>query len=117
MVTLALANGDLQLTRISNATALKQRIQNRLALFVGEWYLDSAAGVDWFSVLGKSNVAAIDAVVRKELAREENIVSINSVSVVLIDSLEKSQTYNKPLGMALVNYEVNSVYGVLRGAV
>jgi hypothetical protein len=117
MVTLALVNGDLQLTTISNATALKQRITNRLALFVGEWFLEPTAGVDWFSVLGKSNVAAIETLVRKELAREENIVSINSVSVVLIDSLEKSQTYNKPLGMALVNYEVNSVYGVLRGFV
>jgi len=117
MVTLALANGDLQLTRISNATALKQRIQNRLALFVGEWFLDSAAGVDWFSVLGKSNVAAIDAVVRKELAREENIVSINSVSVVLVNDVKTSSELSLPIGTAHVNYEVLTVYGVLRGAV
>lgn len=117
MVTLALAAKDLQLTRISNATALKQRIQNRLALFVGEWFLESTAGVDWFSVLGKSNVAAIEALVRKELAREENIVSINSVSVVLVNDVETSRDLSLPIGTALVNYEVNSVYGVLRGVV
>ena len=115
MLSLSLVNKDIQLTKITNENALKQRIQNRLSLFLGEWFLDATVGIDWFSVLDKTNSQTIENLVRKELVKEENIVSINSISVIIIDSLEKAVTYNKPLRSALINYEVNSIYGVLRG--
>lgn len=115
MLTIAIVDKDIQLTKIYDANALKQRIKNRLSLFLGEWFLDTAAGVNWFSVLEKTNPTTIENLVRRELSKDENIISINSITAIIIDSLEKSQTYSKPIGYAIVNYEVNSIYGAIRG--
>lgn len=71
MLTLAIVDKDIQLSKITNDLALKQRIKNRLSLFLGEWFLDTTAGIDWFSVLEKTNASTIQNLVRKEFLREE----------------------------------------------
>lgn len=50
---LDVVNGDLSL--IENQDAIRQNIRQRLLLFLGEWFLDTAAGVPYYQdVLKKS---------------------------------------------------------------
>lgn len=114
MTTLALINGDLTLAKISGADALKQRIKNRLALYLGEWYLEPSAGIDWFSA-SKSSSEFIKNLILKELRKEEHITKINSVEVSQFENL--SDRTSGRSRFAGVNYSVNTVFGVLNGNV
>lgn len=117
MMTLSIVNGDIQLNKISNATALKQRILNRLTLYLGEWFLDTSIGVNWFSVSKNTDTAFIQNLITTELRKEENITQINSVEVILIDTPEKAKQYNKPRRSSIVNLSVNTIYGTLQASI
>jgi hypothetical protein len=119
MNTLELVNGDLHLVNnnfviIDKSQSLKQRIINRLSLFLGEYQLDSEIGIDWFTLKSrKNNTIEIQNVIRKELTKDSEITSINSVEVTLIDSSEKAIFYSKPIRTALISIFINTIYGKL----
>lgn len=115
MMTLALASGDIQLVKISDAVALKQRIQNRLSLYLGEWFADVTAGVDWFSVSKNTDTAFIQNLISKELRKEENITAINSIDVVIVNDEKTSRDLSLPIRSVRVTYSVDTVYGTVSG--
>lgn len=68
------ADGDLALGQPKfltgySAEEVAQNVLTRLKFFLGEWFLDTSDGTDWFgSVLGKgSAMASRDAVIRRRI--------------------------------------------------
>lgn len=118
MVTIAIIDKDIVFTKISDQDALLQRIQNRVMLWKGEWFLSVENGLDWFSIVGaKATTDYIQSLIKAEIRKDELVTGVLRVDVVKIDSLEKSMQYNKPLRTALIGFTVNTVYGELRGFV
>ncbi|KAA1266828.1 hypothetical protein C5473_01170 [Leptospira interrogans serovar Weerasinghe] len=116
MNSFLIQNGDLKPTRISGPDCLKQRLESRFKLWKGEWEFDKSIGFPWNNVLRK-NPSGKDAetLVRSELKKDPEIVSIESVEVIFIDTEEKANQYNSLLRTALIRYTVQSVYGILKG--
>ena len=119
MRTLQVIDRDLAISNhnfivLSDRERLKQRIAHRLALFLGEFSLEPSLGLDWFTLKEyRYNTEEIVKAVRTEILKDSEVVSINSLEVILIDTPEKVQQYNKPRRTVLINWSVNSVYGTV----
>lgn len=78
---LVLVNGDLMLTLDSEtvAQATAQRLQTRLRMFMGEWFLNTNLGVPYLqSILGKKGAQDIaDAAIKNTALGVPNIAGIN----------------------------------------
>ncbi|EMN93859.1 hypothetical protein [Leptospira interrogans] len=116
MNSFLIQDGDLKPTRISGPDCLKQRLESRFKLWKGEWEFDKSIGFPWNNILRK-NPSRKDAetLVRSELKKDPEIVSIESVEVIFIDTEEKAKQYNSQLRTVLIRYTVQSVYGILKG--
>ena len=117
-----LEDGDIVLNTgkpvlLADAEALKQRAENRLRLFLGEFSLSPESGVDWFSITAKKYPEKdIEKAVRKELLKDTEILSVDSVLIESADTSEKAAILNIPLRTAKVSYYCRTVYGELRGS-
>ncbi|HMZ61089.1 MAG TPA: hypothetical protein PL048_20095 [Leptospiraceae bacterium] len=122
MKTVMLEDGDIVLNTgkpvlLADAEALKQRAENRLRLFLGEFSLSPESGVDWFSITAKKYPEKdIEKAVRKELLKDTEILSVDSVLIESADTSEKAAILNIPLRTAKVSYYCRTVYGELRGS-
>lgn len=120
MKTLQMGDRDLVLSNhnfavLNDRDTLKQRIENRLSLYLGEFSLEPNIGMDWFSLRSRYPDGRISDAVRAELLKDSEIKEIISLSVILIDTEEKARLYNKPIRTALIGYDVNTVYGSVSG--
>jgi hypothetical protein len=117
MRTIQITDRDLVLSNhnfvvLDNTNTLKQRIQNRLALFLGEFSLEPSLGLDWFTLKEyRYNTEEIVKAIRTEILKDSEVVSINSIEVILVDTPEKVKLYNKPRRTVIINWNVNSIYG------
>lgn len=117
MRTLQLIDGDIAISNhnfvvLNDRNTLKQRIQNRLALYLGEFSLESSLGVDWFLLKEyKYNEDEIKKAILKELTKDSEIIGINSLEIVFVDTPEKVRDYGKPRRSILINWNVNTLYG------
>lgn len=101
---LVIENGDLVL--VSGVQAIKQSLAIRLRFFLGEWFLDNTAGVDWFSVLGKKfSPEQPAAIARKALLETPGVAAITSLETVF-DGRARSLE---------VQWSVTTDYGQLTG--
>ena len=122
MKTVMLTDGDIVLNLgspilLSGADALKQRAENRLRLFLGEFSLSLTSGMDWFRLTSKKQPEKdIEKAVRAELLKDEEILSVDSISVTIADTNEKANELNIPLRTAKISYYCRTVYGELRGS-
>lgn len=58
--------------------AVAQAVGTRLRLYLGEWFLDTTEGTDWFgSVLGKYTVYKRDAEMRSRIAGTQHLTTID----------------------------------------
>jgi len=126
--TLQLVDGDLVLSNqnfvmLDDRATLRQRIFNRLALYLGEFSLAPDAGMDWFTLRANKispspslQRGEIEIAVRREILKDSEVTSINSLEVIVIDSVEKSRIYERPMRDCLINWNVNSIYGVVNNA-
>lgn len=64
-----LALGQSKLLAGYTAEEVAQNVRTRLKFFLGEWFLDTTDGTDWFgSVLGKGSVLATrESVIRRRI--------------------------------------------------
>ena len=64
-----LAMGQVKLLTGYAAAEVAQNVVTRLKFFLGEWFLDTSDGTDWFgSVLGKgSAMASRESVIRRRI--------------------------------------------------
>lgn len=57
--------------------AVGQLVKTRLLLRLGEWFIDTSAGVDWANkILGRNTGATRDRELRRVILRTEGVVSI-----------------------------------------
>ena len=119
MKTLEMAYGDLVITNhnfvmLDNKNTLRQRISNRLSLYLGEFSLVPEEGIDWLTVLSvKYPKAQIGDAVIAEIKKDTEVVNVVSLEVIFIDTPELAKKYNKKMRTALINCKCNTLYGEL----
>jgi hypothetical protein len=97
---------------IDGKTCLRQRLQNRLALFLGEWILDKTSGMDWLNLYQSKNQNSIKRAIQTELLKDAEVTSIDSITLKLIETDEDVRLYNKPKRTLVVSeLLIGSVYG------
>ena len=75
---LQLTNGDLSF--VTGAEQLQQKLKQKLWLLLGEWFRDITAGVDYYgSVLIKNpDLVTFETLIRTEIMEEDHVVDITS---------------------------------------
>ena len=62
---------------IDDSLAVAQAVKTRLALWLGEWYLDLEDGTPWQNgILGKGTDVTADALLRRRILETEGVVEI-----------------------------------------
>jgi hypothetical protein len=87
---------------VDSSEAVAQAIQTTLALFQGEWFLDSTVGVPWTTeVLGYGTQGLYDTVIQRVILSVQGVDSIVNYSSFL-------DTQSRLLS---VTAEVNTIFG------
>ena len=94
-------NGRLLLVTRENATV--DRLRTKLATWLGDWYLDTARGIDYENkVLGQSsNGTEISAILRREILLEEGVERIDSFT--LTQDSEDPRGFTASVVVTLIN--------------
>lgn len=88
---------------ISGEAEIAQDIATALRVFLGEWFADTAFGVDWWNLLGRKNGAeAIVLACRRVIASRPGVTRINRV-VPSLDVRTRRVT---------ISYDVSTVYSL-----
>lgn len=82
------SSGDIvveenDLALVDGAEQVAQRLRTRLRLIQGEWFLDTEAGLPWFTdILGKNlDFDRTEAVLRREILSTPGVLEIASFSL------------------------------------
>lgn len=94
---------DKSLAIVRDAEAVGQHGRQRLMTFLGEWFLDTTAGVPWLrDIFAKAyDPALAESVVKSVLLETDGVVSIDTFSV----SFDR-----KTRGVIIKNVAVTTVY-------
>ena len=69
-------------TLVTNTDEIVQRVKIHLRWFLGEWFLDTSAGVPWMQqILGQKNVSNATMLIRAQIVGIDGVDSINSLNV------------------------------------
>ncbi len=100
---LVLTGGDLDM--VADGAAIRQEADIRLQFMLGEWFMDTEAGVPYFqNILVKSpNLAAIETILTDE------ILSVSGIDSVLDFTLN----FNRSTRKLAVTWRANCAYGEL----
>ena len=83
--TLNAPDGDLaaDFALIDGVESVTQRVQQRLRLFAGEWYLDTAAGIPWLPDLlrGPEYIPVIARIVSIAAAEVDGVATVDDTTV------------------------------------
>lgn len=87
------SNGHILLTTnglsLVNDRALlvAQRLSVRLRTYLGEWFLDTTMGIDWFADVLLKNVSkqTVDSILQNELIKDRFVVKIKTFSSSVIN--------------------------------
>lgn len=63
--------------------AVVQNISTRLLMFLGDCFFDTAAGIDWFNLLGAKNETALSLAVAAVILNTEEVTALNQLSIGL----------------------------------
>jgi hypothetical protein len=109
---LAVVNGDLAVAGgasiAANLQAVKQGIQVRVRLFLGEYFLDETVGVDW---IGQILVKNPDPIVIRELIRTAIASTPDVVQVIGSDLIIRPDRSAAITYTARTRYSVDLVLG------
>lgn len=87
------SNGHILLTTNSlslvndRALLVAQRLSIRLRTYLGEWFLDTTMGIDWFADVLLKNVSkqTVDSILQNELSKDKFVVKIKTFSSSVIN--------------------------------
>ena len=84
MRTLSAPDRDIRFEIVSELEAVRQRIQQRLRFWRGEWFLDATEGVPYLTdLLGdRLDTGLVESVVRDQILSIEDVESISNLEVV-----------------------------------
>ena len=70
-----------------NADAIAQNILTRLRSFLGDWYLDTEAGIDWLNLLGNLGTEKrIMRAIESTVMQTDGVLSIQELKIIGRDS-------------------------------
>ena len=102
--TLKITNGDLVIC--DGLDAIIQDVSTRLQFFLGEWFLNTKAGIPYFQkILGKHKPDGYVASLFRRVVLETPGIQSLTQDVVL--------TYNEPLRFLTVTFKANTASGPL----
>ena len=119
MKTLALIDGEIyigadgQLAVATGAEGLRQKLETRLKLYRGEWFLDRTVGVPYVQkILGRASGNAehavedgtISQIFDAEILKEKEVIALVS-SEAIYDANKRTLAYNA---------RVNTIYGEIK---
>jgi len=80
-----LNGGSLSMIR-DRATLVAQRLSVRLRTFLGEWFLDTKMGIDWYTDVLIKNVTkqTVDTIIQGTVLKDKYVVSIKNFSSSII---------------------------------
>lgn len=104
---LDLANYDLQL--VTGIDQVRQKLENRLQFFYGEWFLDNTQGVKLYETVfvKNPNLSLIATMFKTAILDTQDVNSI----------LEYNQTYDPSLRKLSVDFKVDTIYGIVETTV
>lgn len=91
-------DGDLvfdgDLSTVTGAASVAQRVKNALLMHRGQWFLDTREGAPWLAVLSTDGGrGAVDALIRAEAARVPGVARIESLRSV-VDGEKYTATFH-----------------------
>ncbi|WP_434706656.1 hypothetical protein J3Q07_16360 [Pseudomonas sp. D4-18] len=110
-----LAMGDEEFLTGYTAEEVAQNVLTRLKFFLGEWFLDTTDGTDWFgSVLGKGSVlASRESVIRRRILLAPGCAGMTAFSLTT-DIATRELTVNASIVSASgENVEINYVQAIV----
>lgn len=92
------------LTTVSGAALVRQRLAVILQLFRGEWFLDAEAGIPWYQDILKKGVdgGTVDAILRKAIIGVTDVNRILTYTPAVLDKAARTIS---------VAFTVDTVYG------
>lgn len=94
--------GGQQAFLINSPAAVAQAIKTRLALQLGEWFLDTTDGTNWKTgVLGRYTAGVRDDIIRSRINNTPGVLTIESYG----------STYDSVARTFRVEVTVNTIYG------
>ncbi len=97
---------------IQGKECLIQRIQNRLKMYKGEWVYSINDGIDWFALLQQRDKVLYENAIRDELLKDSEIIAVDNIQTVLVETSDDVTKYNKPKGtLILETIRIDSIYG------
>ena len=74
-------DGHGDLVTVTGLEALRQKINQRLSLFKGSWFLDTTAGVPYFQEIIKKPVdpGLVASILNQEILKESEVLDIGEV--------------------------------------
>lgn len=114
MKTLNFLDGDIALDSAGNlstaegAEGLRQKIESRLTLWLGDWFLNTTSGIPFLqNLIGRSTSGIAEqtagAIISREVVKEPEVLSVKQ-SETQLDRRNRKFTYRA---------FVNTIYGVL----
>lgn len=69
---------------------IAQNVQTRIKSFKNDWFLDTEANIDWFSILGnKNNEETIKLEVTRVTKATNGVLRVNSVDIIEVDPINR----------------------------
>lgn len=114
MITWKMLDGDIVIQNgrpvtIRGNECLRQRLVNKIKLDKGGWYFDPDRGIPWMDIYNSKNVTErlVRSHIQRVLQEDAEVTKVNSIT---IDLDRTSRTL-------IIDFEIESIYGVVRGNV
>ena len=95
------------LTIISGEEALRQRLNNRMQLWAGEWFLEPTVGIDWLDILEAKppDLVQTEKAIRDELLDEPAVTAVTELTL----------DFTRPGRRLTITWAVTADLGLVRG--
>lgn len=100
---------DNSFVDVLDEAALAQRLEGRLKMFEGEWFLDENEGVNWIDALSTKpfRLSDFEPIIRSELLSDPAVKDITKLEI----------TPNNATRVLTIDFEVQSDVGLVQGGV
>ena len=97
---------------IDSADGVAQAVKTRLALYTGEWFLDTTDGTPWRTeVLGKYTMAGYDAVIKDRILSTQILTSKNVIADAVTEIVSYTSVFDPDARKLTVTVTINTIYG------
>jgi hypothetical protein len=100
---------DYDISFVSGVDQIVQNLAFRLRFFLGEWYLDTEAGIPYYQdfFIKAPNQIRVESVLKQEILNTEGIVDLTAFSSDFNSSLRKfSVIFSASTNEGIINLEV-----------